>query len=137
MRRIKFIRGKKVHPVRHTSLTFTRVKLCKRAEVNSEPSHLWYDIFSIGGMQLPVSWVARASRVLTQKVLDFFLRPLSWDLYLQTILVTSGAIWSLKLKSKTKVSIVELLLSTLIESSRYQFLLALLCWRGNIMNNHK
>ena len=40
--------------MRHTSLTFTSVKLCKKAKVNSEPSYLWYGIFSIGVMQLTV-----------------------------------------------------------------------------------
>ena len=29
----------KVHSVRHTSLTFTKVKLCKRPEVNNKPTH--------------------------------------------------------------------------------------------------
>ena len=33
-----FIKCKKVHPVRHTSLIFTLVKLFKRPEVNSEPA---------------------------------------------------------------------------------------------------
>ena len=37
-----------------TSSTFTRVKLRERSEENSEPSHIWYDISSIGGMQLSV-----------------------------------------------------------------------------------
>ena len=32
-------RYKKVHPVRHTSLSFTWVKLCKRPEVSSEPTN--------------------------------------------------------------------------------------------------
>ena len=61
----------------HTYFTFTKVKLCKRTEKNSEPSHLCCDIFSVGGMmQLPVSWPAPVSnRTLAQKVLDF-LRPL-------------------------------------------------------------
>ena len=60
----------------HTSLTFTRVKLRKRAKVNSEASHLWYGIFSVDSMQLPVSWAAPAStRALVQKVLR-----ISWDL---------------------------------------------------------
>ena len=33
---------KKVHSVRHTSLPFIWVKLCKRPEVNSEPAHFLY-----------------------------------------------------------------------------------------------
>ena len=51
----KMLQDVKKHSVRHTSLTFTRVKLCKRDEVNSESFHLWYGVFSVGGMQLPVS----------------------------------------------------------------------------------
>ena len=35
-----FARCKKIHPVRRTSSSFTRVKLCERPKVNSEPSHL-------------------------------------------------------------------------------------------------
>ena len=43
--------------------------------MNSEPSHLWYGIFSVDGMLLPVSWAAPASTgTLVQKILDF-LRP--------------------------------------------------------------
>ena len=44
-------------------------------ELNSEPSHLLYEISNVGDMQLPVSWAAPAStRTLIQKILDF-LRP--------------------------------------------------------------
>ena len=50
-----FRRCKKVHPVRYTSSTFTRLKLCKRPEVNKS-SHWWYSISSVGGMLLPVFW---------------------------------------------------------------------------------
>ena len=50
-----FIRYEKVHSVKHTSSTFTRIKLCKRPEVNSEPTHLKYDIISVGDMHLPMS----------------------------------------------------------------------------------
>ena len=58
-----------------TSLTFTRVKLCKRVEVSGEPSDLLYGIFSVGGTQLPASCAASASsQILAQKFLDF-LRP--------------------------------------------------------------
>ena len=85
--------------VRHTSSTFTRVKLCKRLEVNSKPSHLWYDISSVGGMQLLVSLLAPAStRTLAKKTFRN-------SVYLQILLVTPEAIWSLKLKKKTEVSI--------------------------------
>ena len=38
MRRISFL-GFKIHSVRHTPLTFAWVKLYKRPEVNSEPTH--------------------------------------------------------------------------------------------------
>ena len=50
-----FSRCKKVHPVRRVSSTFTGVKLYKKPEVNSKPSHLRYCISTVGGMQLPVS----------------------------------------------------------------------------------
>ena len=35
-----FKRYEKVHSLKHTSSTFTRIKLCKRPEVNREPTHL-------------------------------------------------------------------------------------------------
>ena len=54
MRKIKFYKMYKRHPVRHTYLAFTRVKLYERGELNSEPSHLWYGIFSVGSMQQPL-----------------------------------------------------------------------------------
>ena len=108
--------------VRHTSLTITRVKLCKWAEVNSEPSHLWYGIFRIDGMQLPVSWEAPAStRTLAQKVLDF-LRP-SETVYLQIILVTSRTMGNLKLieiNRKYLVASYQLLLAFLLKEKNHE-----------------
>ena len=36
------IRYEKVHSVKHTSLTFTQIKLCKRLEVNRDHLHFSY-----------------------------------------------------------------------------------------------
>ena len=44
---------KKVHSVRHTSLTFNSVKLCKRPEVNSEPAYFLY-IHTAQKMKFPI-----------------------------------------------------------------------------------
>ena len=59
--------------LKHTLLTFTKIKLCKRTEVYSESMALP----SWGGMQRPVSRPAPVfTKILeSQKVLDF-LRPL-------------------------------------------------------------
>ena len=118
--------------VRHTSSTFTRVKLCKRLEVNSKPSHLWYDISSVGGMQLLVSLLAPAStRTLAKKTFRN-------SVYLQIILVTPEAIWSLKLKKKPKFQFVELLKPTCTKLKQKVAINSyLLYWKGKIVNNHK
>ena len=92
----KILQDVKKPPCEASLFNFHRVKLCKRAEVNNEPSHLWFSIFRVRSMQLPVSWAAPASR---------FLGTLKNTIYLQIILVTSRIICSLKLKAKTEVSI--------------------------------
>ena len=83
----KWIRYKKVHSVRLTSLTSTWVYLYKTSEVNSEPSHplyiyeWWYCICipTLCRMQLPVSWSAPSSIMpLPQKVLDFLTPSEIW-----------------------------------------------------------
>ena len=91
------------------------VKLCKRAEMNSEALHLLYCIFNVGGMQLLVSWAASApTRTLGQNFLDF-LKP-----YKTIYLIIIRTNWTLKIKTKTKVSIFRI--PTLKESNRYQIL---------------
>ena len=119
--------------VRHTSSTFTRVKLCKRLEVNSKPSHLWYGISSVGGMQLLVSLLAPAStRTLAKKTFRN-------SVYLQIILVAPEAIWSLKSKKKQpKFQFVELLKPTCTKLKQKVAINSyLLYWKGKIINSHK
>ena len=111
--------------VRHTSSTFTRVKLCKRLEVNSKPSHLWYGISSVGGMQLLVSLLATAStRTLARN-----------SVYLQIILVTPEAIWSLKSKKKKPFELLKPTCTKLKQKVAINSYL--LYWKGKIINNHK
>ena len=133
MRRIQFYKVQKSPPCEAYLLNFHRKKLCKRTEVNSDPSHLWYSIFSVGGMQLPVSWSATVStRTLAQKVVDFF-ETFRNSIYLLTILVIPGTIWSVKSKIKQpKFQFVELPILRLIKLKQ-----KVACWKGKIMNNHK
>ena len=95
---------KKFHHVRHTSLTFTRVKLCtyNKFDVNGEPSHLWYSIFRAGGIQLAsvLSSVFSFYQDTSPKVVGF-LETFRNTIYLETILATSATMRSLKLKKKT------------------------------------
>ena len=84
----KILQGVKKTPGEVYLFNFHWVELFKWAEVNRELSCLWYGIFCVGGMQLPLFWAVLAStRTLAQEVLDF-LRP-SETIYLQIILVTS------------------------------------------------
>ena len=103
--------------MRCTSSTFTRIKLRKRPKVNSKPFNLWYGIFSIGSIQLP-----------EQPKGIGFVETLRNSIYLQIILVTSGTKHEVsnQKQKQPKSQFVELQIPTLNESSRYQFLLALL-----------
>ena len=106
MRRTKFYKIKKIHPVRHTYLTFiTKVKLCKKAEKNSEPSHLCCGIFNMTCHDPATSVLTSSSFYPGHWSKRFWISgDLQNTIYLQIALITSGTIRSLKLKTKTEFS---------------------------------
>ena len=64
--------------MRHTSLAFTWVKLCKKPDANSKPANsstfinIGIAFPKLGGMQLPLSWPAPATTraLASEEVLD-------------------------------------------------------------------
>ena len=128
----------KVHSVRHTYLfNFSLSKvICKKTKVNSEPTH--FLTFMNNGKAFPslnqmtCSYSAQAKFSFYEgtdkpRRIGFF-KTFKNPIYQKIILITPGIIWSLKLKAKRteEVLVLELLIPTLNEIVRYQFLLVLL-----------
>ena len=112
-------------------LIFTRVKLCKRPEVNSEPTHafmVWH---------FRRWWHAAATVLISCSFYQGngpkgfrFLEMFRNRIYLEIILLTPGTIWIRKLQTKT----TKVLICGITNNNTKQFLLALL--DKKIINKH-
>ena len=127
---VKFLneKNKNLKDVKRSTLwggPFTRMNLCKRPELNSEPFQLWYGISNVYDMQLPVSSLPPAStKALMQKDLDFFQKL---NLLVNIPSNSRNNMKSqIKKQKQPKFQFVELLIPTFNRSSSYQFPLALL-----------
>ena len=115
--------------MRHTSLTFTWVKLCKRPDVNSEPTHFLTfmnngKVFpSLGIMQLPMPWPAPASNwpLASQKYW------IPWDLQKPDLLENNP----IKIRSNMKSQIIITNIKQIISIDFYLFY-----WKVQVMNDH-
>ena len=107
--------------MRHTSLTFPRVKLCKKLEVNSGPTH--FLLFMNNGKAFPSldgmvcsyqcpDQQASTRSLESQKLLDF-LRPSKPNLLENSPNNTKNNKSKTKNKIKQKCTFVELLIPTL------------------------
>ena len=91
--------------MRHTSLTFTWVKLRKRPEVNSEPTHFLNSdkaFLSLDDMACSYQFLTNFSFYHGTDMPKGigFLETFRIPIYYKIILLTSGIILSLKLKTK-------------------------------------